>query len=176
MIFSAGSTEVADGEPIPSQAQLISAGVVLTGAEQTVGKYFLQDISASELKEIFLMGNQDKQHVMAFDFDDATASEPVLEIWDDSDMDSIDDTTLGAGTPSSSWWKGITTTTSSAGIHWTGKRLAGSSDGHFLYLNNENGALTGADVLYCQLKIVIPASALNGGSSNIVLVTKWTSN
>lgn len=176
LIFSAGSDVVKDGEPIPTQAQLISAGVVLTGAEQVVPEYFLQDVSEVELKEIFNMGNQNKRYVLAFDFDASTASEPVLEIWDDTDMDSIDDTTLGAGTASLSWWRGITTTDALPGADWVGSRLAGSSSGNFLFLNNENGALTGADTLYCQLKIVIPATASAGGSANPIIAIKWTSN
>jgi len=176
LIFSAGSDVVADGEAIPSQSELIQAGVVLSGAEQIVSKYFLEDTSANQLKEIHNMGNQDKRYVMAFDFDSATASEPVLEIWDDSDLDSITATTLGAGVPSSSWWRGIVTTSDTPGNNWVGQKLAGSSSGYFLQLNDGNGALSGADTLYCNLKIVIPASATTGGSANPVIVVKWTSN
>jgi len=176
LIFSAGSNVVKDGEPIPSQSDLIQAGVILTGSEQIVPKYFLADASDNELKEIHNMGNQDKQYVMAFDFDAATASEPVLELWDDSDLDSIDDVTLGGGVPSSSWWRGVVTTSSSPGDNWTGQRLAGSGSGYFLELNDGNGALSGADTLYCQLKIVIPASATTGGSAVPVFAVKFTSN
>jgi len=176
LIFSSGSDVVKDGEPIPTQAQLISAGVVLTGAEQTVGKYFLQDNSASILKEIFNMGNQNKRYVLAFDFDAITASEPILEIWDDTDMDTIDDVTLGGGTASLSWWRGITTTAGLPGTDWIGNRLAGSGSGYFLYLNNQSGALAVPTVLYCQLKIVVPATANAGGSASPIIVVKWTSN
>lgn len=176
LIFTAGSNVVKDGEPIPSQSDLIQAGVILSGAEQIVPLYLLSDLSANELKEIHLMGNQDKRYVMAFNFDSSTASEPVLELWDDSDLDSIDDVTLGAGTPSSSWWRGITTTSSSAGSNWTGSRLAGSGSGYFLELNDGNGALPGATTLYCQLKIVIPSSASTGGSAAPVFACKYTSN
>lgn len=176
LIFSAGSNVVADGEGIPSQSDLIQAGVELSGAEQIVSKYFLEDISAVELKEIDNMGNQDKRYVMAFDFDATTASEPVLELWDDSDLDSITDTTLGAGVASSSWWRGVVTTDGTPGNNWTGTRLAGSGSGYYLQLNDGNGALSGADTLYCNLKIVIPASATSGGSASPVFVVKWTSN
>ena len=102
LIFTAGSNIVKDGEPIPSQSELVQAGVILTGAEQIVDLYLLQDLSADELKDIHLMGNQNKRYVMAFVFDAATASEPDLELWDDSDLDTIAGVTLGAGTPSSS--------------------------------------------------------------------------
>lgn len=176
LIFTAGSNIVKDGEPIPSQSELIQAGVILTGAEQIVALYLLQDLSADELKEIHNMGNQDKRYVMAFDFDAATASEPVLELWDDSDLDTIDGITLGDGTASSSWWRGITTTDASPGSNWTGSRLAGSGSGFFLELNDGNGPLSGADTLYCQLKIVIPSTATVGGSAVPVFAVKYTSN
>ena len=78
--------------------------------------------------------------------------------------------------PSSSWWRGVVTTSSSPGNNWTGQKLAGSSSGYFLQLNDGNGALSGADTLYCNLKIIIPASATAGGSANPVFVVKWTSN
>ena len=176
LIFSNGSDVVADGETIPSQSQLISAGVVLTGVQQIVSKYFLADYSAGILKQINNMGNLNKRYVLAFDFDSATASEPVLELWDDTDMDSVEDVTLGAGIPSSSWWRGITTTAGLPGADWVGNRLAGSSSGNFLYLNNESGALSVATTLYAQLKIIIPAIANAGGSANPIIAVKWTSN
>lgn len=174
IIISNGSTEIADGEASPGESALNSAGVVLNGTEQTFDKYFLDDASSATLKEIFLMGEGDYQYVMAFDFDGETASEPVLEAWDDSDMDSIDGVVLGEGTPSLSWIKGIVTTNGSAGASWTGSSLAGSSDGYFLELNDGNGALLSADTLYAQLNIVIPASQSDSGASTPILVVKYT--
>ena len=164
MIFSAGSPVVADGQPIPSESELISAGVILSGAETTVPKYFMADVGSNILREIPLMGNQDSQYVLAFSFSAATASEPVLEIWDDSTFSTITGVTLGSGTASNSWWRGITTTTSSSGTNWVGSRLAGSGAGNYLLLNDGSGVLSGADVLYCQIKIVIPASQTTGGN------------
>jgi len=124
------------------------------------------------------MGNQDKQFVVAFDFDAATASEPVLEVWDDSNLNTIDNTMLGSGTPSASFVRGVTTTTASPGSNWitSGTRMAGSSDGNFLNLNDQNGFLTGADTLYCNLAIVIPSSQTTGFSANVVFVVKWLEN
>lgn len=175
LIFSAGSDNVKDGESSPSDTQLNSAGIVLTGSQITVDKYFLDDSSENELKEIELMGSGNYRYVLAFDFDASTASEPVLEIWDDSDMDSIDLSCLGSGTASSSWFRGITTTSALPGASWTGSRLAGSSDGNFLWLNGQNGALSGADTLYCQLKIVIPATQTDAGTFNSVIAVKYAS-
>ena len=173
LIFSSGSDTVADGEAIPSEAQLSSAGILLDGTEQTVDKYFLSDNSSGTLKEIHNMGSGNYRYVLGFSFDDATASEPVLEVWDDSDMDSIANTCLGGGTASASWFRGITTTDGLPGASWTGSRLAGSSDGYFLYLNDENGALSVADVLYCQLKIVFPSSQDDAGAENPVIAIKY---
>jgi len=176
LIFSGGSNVVKDGEPVPSQSDLNQAGVVLDGTEQVIDLYLLADNSASELKEVFMMGNQDKRYVMAFDFDGETASEPILELWDNSSMNSINNISLGAGVPTSSWWKGVVTTDGLPGADWTGTRLAGSTNGHFLWLNNQAGALLSAKTLYCNLKIVIPASALTAGAETPVLVVKYTSN
>jgi len=174
LIFSAGSDSVKDGEPIPSITQLNSAGVLLTGVEQTVDKYFLADSSANLLKQIHNMGEGNYRYVMACDFDGATASEPVFEIWDNVDMDSIDNVSLGSGTASSSWFRGITTTDALPGASWTGSRIAGSSDGNFLWLNNLNGALSGADTLYFQLKIVIPASQQSAGAETPIFAIKYS--
>lgn len=176
LIMTSGSDTVKDGETVPSSFDLTKAGIVLTGSEQIVSLYLLSDISDNELKEIHLMGNQDTRYVMAFDFDGATASEPVLEAWDDDDMDSIDNTVLGGGVATSSWLRGVVTTDGSPGSDWTGSRLAGSSDGHFLWLNNENGALSSADILYCNLKLIIPASAVSGIAETPILVCKYTTN
>lgn len=176
LIFSNGSTEVIDGADIPSQSELTSAGVVLTGSEIVIPLYLIADLSEDELQEVHLMGNIDAQYVMAFDFDSGTASEPVLEFWDDNTLDSVDSIILGSGTPSQSFIRGITTTTDPSGADWVGSRLAGSSAGNFLYLNDENGPLTVADTLYCQLKVVIPASQTTGFSANPVWCVKWLEN
>jgi len=173
IIFTDGSDTVKDGEAIPSDTQLNSAAPILDSTEQTIPMYLLSDNSASELKEIHNMGAGNYRYVMAFEFTTATVSEPVLEAWDDTDLDSVDSVPLGSGTPSSSWFRGVTTTAALPGAAWTGSRLAGSSDGNFLWLNNESGALSVADVLYCQLKLVIPATQQDAGSTNPVLAVKY---
>ena len=85
---------------------------------------------------------------------------------------------LGGGTASGSFIRGITTTTSSPGVNWvTGAtRMAGSSDGNFLFLNDQNGFLTGADILYCNLAVLIPSSQTTGFSANPVFTVKWLEN
>lgn len=182
LIFSAGSNVVKDGEPNPSSSDLTQAGTVLTASAQVVAHTFLNDISAALLKEIHNAGNNNKRYVFCFEFDAATASEPVLEMWDDSDMDTFDIYSLGEGVANDSWWWGITTTSALPGANWlgttptAGSKLAGSSDGHFLWLNDEAGALTGATNLYCNLKIVVPASFATGANETPILVVKYTGN
>jgi len=173
LIFSKGSIEVADGQPIPNSTQLNSAGILLTGIEQTVPHYFLADNSANLLKEIHLMGSGNYQHVLAFDFDSETASPVTLEIWDNEDLDSIENVSLGSGVASSSFFRGITTTLALPGPSWPGSRLAGSSEGNFLYLSDE--ALAGADTLYCTLKIVFPAIQNLAGVNANVMAIKYAS-
>ena len=123
------------------------------------------------------MGDLNSRYVLAFDFDGTTASEPVLEVWDDSNFNTITGTILGAGTPSQSFIRGITTTGAGAGTPgWTGNRLAGSGSGNFLFLNDQNGALTVATTLYATLKVIIPASQTTGFSASPVFVCKFLSN
>lgn len=176
LIFTGGSDVIADGESIPSASQLTQAGVLLDGTEKTISKYLLADLSANQLKEIFNMGNQNKRYVVAFVFDGPTASEPVLEAWDDDDMDTVDNVSLGGGVPSGSWIRGVVTTDALPGANWTGNRLAGASDGHFLWLNNQAGPLTAAKTLYCNLKLVIPATQTAGLAETPILVVKYTTN
>ena len=176
LIFTGGSTDVADGQPIPSQNDLIQAGIRLTGSQIIVDTYLLSDISANLLKSIDNMGNTNKRYVLAFDFDDATASEPTLEVWDDDTLTTIDSTILGSGSATQSFVVGVTTTSGLPGSNWTGSKLAGSSSGHFLYLNDQNGPLTAAGTLYANLKIIIPASQTTGFSANPVFVCKFLSN
>jgi len=175
LIFSAGSDTVFDGAGIPSSFQLSCAGVFLIGVATFIAHYFLLDITAKKLKEVHLMGQQDKRYVVALDFDGATTSEPVLEVWDNSNMLTVLATPLGAGTPSNSWLHGITTTDAPGpGPDWTGSTLAGSSAGHFLWLNNGHGALDGADTLYCNLYMQVSASQVRGGVESPILVCKYT--
>jgi len=173
-VFSNGSDAVADGEPIPSASELTQASALLSGTEIIVPKYFLADISEGILKEIHNAGNQNKRYVFAFVFDGATASEPTLEIWDDSGLNSALLEVLGAGTPANSWYNGICTTGGLPGAGWVGKKLAGATADHFINLNAGNGALGAAGVCYINFKIIIPATASASGLSQPVWVVKYT--
>jgi hypothetical protein len=66
------------------------------------------------------------------------------------------------------------TTDSLPGVGWSGSRLAGATAGHFLNLNNGNGALTGAKILYAQLKVIVPSTEVDGGAEQPILVVKYT--
>jgi len=175
IIFSNGSDTIADGEASPGESALNGAGVVLDGTEQVFPHYFLNDASVALLKEIFLMGDGNHRYVVACEFDAVTVSEPMLQLWDDTAMNTVASTVLGGDTPNDSWIRGITTTDALPGVGWTGSPLAGSADGNFLLLNNGDGALTGAETLYFQLKCVIPATQVDGGASVPIMVVKWTS-
>ena len=122
---------------------------------------------------------ENKRYVFAFSFDGATASEPKLEAWDDSDHDSTDKHVLGNGTPDNSFVKAICTTNSLPGVNWTGSAIAGANK---LNLNDGNGAL--GDVpsgqttqeLYANIKIVIPAGYSTPAVESFVLTVRYTWN
>lgn len=174
IMLTNGSISVADGQPIPTTTQLNQAGLPITGIEQICSKYFLADDSVNLLKQIHNMGAGNKRYVLAFDFTElTTASEPVLEVWDDVTMLTADDVVLGNGTPSASWIAGICTTDALPGVGWSGVRLAGDTAGHFLNLNNGNGALSAPKTLYAQLKVVMPSTEVDGGNENPILVCKY---
>jgi len=176
LIFSAGSDVVKDGEPIPTPDELNSAGILITTSDVEVGHFFLADASDNLLKEIHNAGNQDKRYVFCMAFDAATASEPILELWDNDDIDTIDNYCLGYGTANNSFYRGITTTDALPGAGWTGKRLAGSADNHFLFLNNENGALIVAKDLYFNIRITVPANYAVAAAENPIFAVKYTTN
>jgi len=176
IIFTAGSVAVADAADLPTPAELNSAGVLITTSDVEVAHQILADVSDNLLREIHNAGNQNKRYVYCFAFDAATASEPILEIWDDSTIDTITDYCLGEGVANDSFFRGITTTEALPGVGWTGKRLAGSSDNHFLWLNNEAGALSAAKDLYCNLRETVPANFDTSFSETPVLVVKYTTN
>jgi hypothetical protein len=174
LIFSAGSDIVKDGEPIPTTQQLSSAAPLIITSDVEYAHLFLADASENLLREIHLAGNQDKRYVFCASFDDETSSEPVLELWDDEDLDAAVSYALGQGVANSSFFRGIVTTDRLPGYPWVGSRLAGSSDGHFLWLNNQNGALDTAKDLYWNLRITLPANFSYGFVEVPVMAIKWT--
>lgn len=174
LVFTQGSPAVANGQPVASSSQLSSAGIVITGSDIVIPYYLLADVSANLFKECKMMGQVNHQYALAFVFDGATTSEPILEAWDDSNLNTINFSCLGAGTASLSWLRGVTTTSGAPGSNWVGSRLAGSADGNYLLLNSGLGALTGATTLYCNLYMTVPGTQTTGGAENPILVCKYT--
>jgi hypothetical protein len=176
LIFSAGSATVIDQAAIPTPQELNSAALLITTVDVECPHFFLADASANILDEIHNAGIGNKRYVFCAEFDAATASEPILEIWNDTDLDTITNYCLGSGVANDSFFRGITTTAALPGVGWVGSRLAGSGVGHFLWLNNENGALTVATDLYWQMRITVPANFSNAASEAPVIAIKYTTN
>ena len=128
------------------------------------------------MKEIFNAGNKDKQYAFCAVFDEATANEPQLEAWDNSNMNSYDNPALGSGGVGISWYKAVSTNAGSPGADWTGVSLAGSGGGHTLLLNGGNGALLAAANLYFNFKIVIPGGYVTPALHAPVLVITYSFN
>ena len=177
LIFSQGGGSVSDGNVIPSESLLNRYAVQLDDTNPVVvPKYFLADFSANLLKEIRLAGNQNKRYVFAASFDGATATEPILECWDTNSMDTILSPALGAGIPSSSWYKAICTTLALPGVDWVGTSLAGDGVSNSLLLNNGSGALSGAGILYFNFKIVIPGGYLTPALHTPIMSIVYATN
>ena len=101
------------------------------------------------------MGNENKRYVVCFSFDSGVSSEPVLEAWDDSTIDTANSKCLGEGTPADSWFRGVLTTDGLPGADWTGVTLAGDTSGYFLWLNAQAGAFIVAKDIYVNIKCSI---------------------
>jgi len=176
ILFSDGNADVADGEAIPTESELIGAAeLVGTGVpEHEFEKCFLLDDSTGLIDEIPNAGSGDYRYVFNFYFDGATASEPVLEAWDDTDHDSYDSLPLGAGTPADSWISAVLTTAGSPGASWTGTKISGNGVSTSLQLNGGAGALSAATNVYCNIKCVIPANYTSAESSTPILTVRYS--
>jgi len=176
LIYSTGSASVADGQASPNAAQLNEAATIIGIVDVEIPKTFLDDFSDSptNLKEIFGSGSGDDQFVYLASFDNATASEPSLEAFDDNTHTTANNQVLGAGTPSSSMISVILTTGSTPGASWVGTKIAGASN--VLLLNGGGGALSGATDVYWNTKIVIPASFPTPAAETPILTIRFTFN
>jgi hypothetical protein len=177
LIFTAGSDDVQEGEDLPSTEELNRAGTLLSDVDPTVvAHYLLADVSEDLLREAHLAGRANNRYVFCAAFDGATASEPVLEAWDDENRDSYESICLGAGVPASSWYKAVCTTNASPGLNWTGTPLAGDGSSNVVLLNGGAGALSGAKDLYFNFHEYIPAGISTPGVDNPVLAISYTTN
>ena len=181
LIWTKGSSEVADGQDEPTESELNEASTVIDPNNiVTVEKCLVFDKSegAGMLRDVDNMG-ENKRYVFGFSFDGPTATEPQLEAWDNDDHDSNNFHVLGNGTPANSMLKAVCTTDALPGESWGGTPLAGSN---VLLLNNGNGALgelpSGqvTQELYANLKIVIPADYPTPAVEPFILTVRYTWN
>jgi len=186
LIWTAGDTVVKDlmlAEPLAGQLNT-AATLINPDVATTVAKCLLMDYShnvgvGAYYTHLVKGMGENKRYVFCFSFDEATASEPQLEAWDDSDHDTTAKHVLGNATPANSMVKAICTTASLPGSSWAGTAIAGSGAGRFIQLNNGNGALTDpgsgltAD-LYANIKIVIPAGYATPVAETFVLTCRYT--
>lgn len=185
LIWTEGDAIVKDlmtHEPISGELNA-SATQIDPFSDVTVNLCLLMDYShdvggSYYTHEVKGMG-ENKRYVFCFSFDGATASEPQLEAWDDSNHNSTDNHVLGNGTPADSMVKAICTTNSLPGASWAGTAIAGSGSLRVVLLNDGNGALsapasgTTAD-LYSNIKIVIPAGYSIPVAETFVLTVRFT--
>lgn len=176
LIWSAGSTAVADGQDTPTSGELDEAATVILPTSVEVANLFLLDASDTgvELKLVDLAGSGDNQYVINFSFDGATASEPQLEAWDDDTHATANLNVLGLGTPSASMIKAVLTTGGSPGASWTGTAIAGGSSPNVLQLNGGGGAFGSAAEVYCNVKIEIPGAYSTPFTEAPVLTVRYT--
>ena len=183
LIWTEGDATVKDlmlAEPTSDQLNT-AATKIDPDVTKTVDKCLLMDYShdvgGAYYTHLVLGMSENKRYVYGFSFDGATASEPQLEAWDDSDHDSTDKNVLGDGTPADSFVKAVCTTDSLPGGSWAGSALAGAN---VLQLNNGNGALAAlgsgetSQELYANLKIVIPAAYDTPAAETFVLTCRYT--
>lgn len=183
LIWTEGDATVKDlmlAEPTSDQLNT-AASKIDPDDPKTVDKCLLMDYSAdvggAYYTHLVLGMGENKRYVFGFSFDGATASEPQLEAWDDSNHDSTDKHVLGNGTPASSMVKAVCTTASLPGASWAGYALAGA---RVLQLNNGNGALAAlasaetSQELYANIKLVIPAAYATPAVENFVLTCRYT--
>lgn len=176
LIWSAGSAEVADGNDTPSSAELNEASTLIDSIDVEIDKLFLLDASdvGVELKEVDLAGSTDTQFILNLSFDNATATEPRLEAWDDDTHTVANLNVLGLGTPANSMITAVLTTAGSPGASWVGTTIAGGVAPNVLELNGGGGAFVGAAEVYCNVKITVPASYTSPFVETPVLTVRYT--
>jgi hypothetical protein len=174
LIWSAGSAAVIDGADTPSNAELDEAATIIQASATEIDKLFLLDFSDTglELKEIDLAGSTDTQYVICFEFDNATASIPTLEAYDDNTHTTANNNVLGLGTPASSMIKAVLTTSGTPGAAWTGTPIAGAVAPNVLDLSG--APLAVATDVYINIKVEIPASYATPFIETPVLTVRYT--
>ena len=172
LIWSDGSSAVADGQDTPSNAELNEASpLVPTVSAYEIPYLFLLDFSATgqELKLVDLAGSDNNRYVLRFEFDAETATEPTLEAWDDSDHDSNDLECLGAGVGADSYIHVIRTTDGAPGSAWTGTAISGASNKS--NMNGGAGALgSGSHTIYYNIRVEVPVGATPAAETPVITI------
>ena len=177
LIWTAGGLGVTDGDDTPTNTELDDAATIIQTSDVEIARLFLLDFSdvGQELKEINTAGSVvDTQYVINFSFDGPTVTEPTLESYDDNSHSSANLLVLGNGTPADSMIRAVLTTAGLPGINWVGTAIAGSTLPNILQLNAGGGGLVGAEEIYVNLKVVVPASFPSPFSENPVLTVRYT--
>ena len=183
LIWTEGDTTVKDlmvAEPTPTELNA-AATKIDPDTTKTVDKCLIMDYShnwgGAYYTHLVKGMGENKRYIFGFSFNGATASEPQIEAWDDSNHNTTAKHVLGNGTPANSFVKAVCTTASLPGASWAGTALAGAN---ILQLNNGNGALAAlasgetSQELYCNLKIVIPAAYATPAVETFVLTVRYT--
>ena len=182
---SAGHTLVFTGDGVDDGDATGERDTVIIPAAGSleVDKTFIDD--GSIMNQVPLAGTDqggqdggDNQYVFCIYFDGETASAPYLEMWDDSDHDSIADACLGAGTPADSTVKGIVTTAGAPGsANWVGHAdqvdMAGSGNDHRLDLNAAAAIGSAGGNCYFNMCVRIP-STFSPASETPVTALRFT--
>jgi len=186
IIWTKGNSTVKDlmtAEPTAKELNEASS-IIDALADVDVALCLLMDYShnvagAYYTHEVVGMG-ENKQFVFDFSFDGATASEPQLEAWDDSNHNTTDTHVLGDGTPADSMLKAVATSSSLPGASWAGSPIAGSDN--VLLLNEGNGALDDLETgetsheLYANIKITIPSAYATPSVESFLTSVRFTWN
>jgi hypothetical protein len=174
LIWSKLLADLMTHEPSPSELNA-AAEIIDPLSDVTVAKCLLMDYShnvgGAYYTHLVKGMGENKRYVYCFSFDGATATEPQLEAWDDSNHTTALKNVLGLGTNNDSFIKAVCTTLALPGGGWAGTALAGSN---VLLLNAGNGALTIASDLYANLKIVIPATYATPAAETFVITVRYT--
>ena len=180
LIWTGGSSDVADGENEPTEEELNIASSIIQSTATQVAHCLLYDYSAGLLKEVEGMGDNER-FVFCFSFDGETATEPTLEAWDDSNHTTADKHVLGGASGYDSFVNAFCTTSLSPGSNWvgagSGTKIAGNVT---LGLNDGNpismsGIASGETYdCYANIGILIPASYDTPGAETFVTTVRYT--
>lgn len=180
LIWTGGSSAVADGQNEPTEAELNAASTIIQATATQVAHCLLYDYSAGLLKEVEGMGDNER-YVFCFSFDGETATEPTLEAWDDSNHNTSDKHVLGGETGYDSFVNAFCTTSLSPGTDWVGSGLGTKIAGNTTLGLNDGDPITMTGIgtgltydCYANIGILIPASYPTPGAETFILTIRFT--